>query len=468
VGVAVDRKGDIFIADPADHRILRVDGKNGILTTVAGGGDGGNNGPATDAILLGPAGIAVDHSGNLFIAESVSRCVRRVDAATGIITPVAGNGIEGFNGDGGPATSAGFIQPEVLALDAQGNLFIADRPDARIRRVDAETGIITTFAGGGGGGDGGLAVNARPISAQGMAVDAQGNLFIAEGDRVRRVAADTGIITTVAGGGGDRNHIGDGGPATSAFLYGTGGIAVDPHGNLFVAEPAVGRLRRVDGATGTITTVSKDLYLSQDVAVDAQGNVFVAQASDQAHLNRIQRVDAVTGSATTVAGDGSYGFYGDGGLATKASLGSPRAIAVDAQGRLLIADYANNRVRAVELPPFAALSPNALSFASQLQGKMSAAQTATIRNTGLVPLIISSISIGGTNADDYAQTNDCGVHLKPGANCVVDVTFTPTEAGTRTATLAIADNGFGSPQNVVLSGTGAPVNPGANGSPTVR
>lgn len=219
LGVAVDRAGDFFIADPDNHRILRVDGKSGILTTVAGGGDGGDHGPATDAILVAPAGIATDNSGNVFIAEPSGNRIRRIDAATGIITTVAGNGIQGFSGDGGPATSAG-IHPQALALDAQGDLFIADFLHGRIRRVDAETGIITTVAGGGRGGDGDLAVNARLNPPQGVAVDAQGNLFIADGlgDRVRRVAADTGIISTVAGGGGDRNHIGDGGPATSAFL----------------------------------------------------------------------------------------------------------------------------------------------------------------------------------------------------------------------------------------------------------
>jgi sugar lactone lactonase YvrE len=466
-GVAVDRHGDLFIADAADHRILRVDARSGTLTTVAGGGDGGDHGPATDAILIAPAGIATDQYGNVFIAEPNGGRVRRVDAATGIITNVAGNGTEGLSGDGGPATSAGFFQPGALALDAQGDLFIADRFIGRVRRVDAETGIITTVAGGGRGGDGDLALNAQLRVPNGVAVDAQSNLFIADGiaNRVRRVAADTGIITTVAGGGGgDRNHNGDGGPATSAFLVRPSGVAVDSRGDLFIAD--VGSVRRVDRATGTITTVSKDLYSPHDVAVDAQGNVFIAQAWNKgvapSKCNRILRVDAVTGTATTVAGDGSYGFGGDGDPATSASLGSPQGIAVDARGRLLIADTANNRVRAVELPPFAALSPTALSFASQLQGKMSAAQTVTVTNTGLVTLIISSISIGGTNAGDYAQTNSCGNPLKPSENCVIKVIFTPTGAGMRTATLAITDNGFGGAHSVALSGMGATITAGVN------
>jgi trimeric autotransporter adhesin len=461
VGVAMDRDGDIFIADPANHRVLRVDAKSGALATIVGGGNGGDSGRATDAILVAPAGIATDQYGNVFIAEPAVGRVRRVEAATGIITTVAGNGTRGLSGDGGPATSAGFFHPGALALGAQGDLFIADSFIGRIRRVDAETGIITTVAGGGRGGDGDLAVNARLQVPAGVAVDAQGNLFIADSiaNRVRRVAADTGIITTMIGGGGDRDHIGNGGPATSAFLARPWRLAVDSRGDLFIAEAWGGRIRRVDRATGTVTTVSKDLHYPNDVAVDAQGNVFIAQGwikdFAKCNCNRVVRVDAVTGTATTVVGDGSYGFGGDGGTATSASLGAPQGIALDVRGRLLIADTANNRVRAVELPPFAALSPAALSFSSQLLGKMSAAQAVTVTNTGLIPMVVSSVSLEGTNADDFAQTSSCESPLKPGANCMIYVTFTPTEAGMRTATLAITDNGFESPHSVVLSGTGA-------------
>jgi sugar lactone lactonase YvrE len=455
-GVAVDREGDLFIADAVNHRILRVDAKSGILTTLAGGGNGGDDGPATDAILLAPTGIATDQYGSVFITEPNSKRVRRVDAATGIITTVAGNGAEGSRGDGGPATRGSFFQPEALAVDAQGDLFIVDSIAGKIRRVDAETGIITTVPVGGRQGDSDLAANARPIVPYGVALDAQGNLLVIDrhGDRVIRVAVDTGVTTLVAGGGGDRKPTGDGGPATSATLVNPWRLAVDSRGDLFIAELGCACVRRVVQATGTITTVRKDLYSPQDVAVDAMGNVYIAQGSGLNSTNRILRMDVVTGIVTAVAGDGSYGFGGDGGPATSASLGSPRGIAVDARGRLLIADTGNNRVRAVELPPFAALSPTALSFASQLMGKMSAAQTVTVTNTGLVPLSISNISIGGTNADDYAQTSSCGGPLKPGENCAINVTFTPTEAGMRMATLAITDTGFGSPHSVALSGTG--------------
>ena len=473
-GVVVDHHGDLLIADADDGRILRVDARSGILTTVVGGGNGGDDGSATNAVLLHPTGIATDNSGNVFIADRSNSRIRRIDAGTGIITTVAGNGTGGFSGDGGPATDAGLLTPQDVAVDAQGDLVIADSGNGRIRRVDAATGVIATVAGGGRGGDGDLAVNARLRGPAGVAVDARGNLFIADvlDARVRRVDAATGIITTVAGGGSDHKGIGDAGPATSANLYDPVRVAVDPHGNLFIAELSGARIRRVDGATGKITTISTDLCPPQDVAVDARGDVFIALSRNKNlgpnRCNRILRVEPLAGTTTTVAGDGSYGFAGDDGPATGASLASPQGIAVNARGRLLISDSANNRVRAVELPPFAALSLAALSFSIQPMGKMSAAQTVTVTNTGLLPLSISSISFGGTNAGDYAQTSSCGNSLRPGANCVINVTFTPTEAGMRAATLAIADNGFGGPHSVVLSGKGATDTPGVNVGSSVR
>ena len=459
--VAVDGSGNIYFGSIDLHQVFKLDFRGG-FTVVAGTGSAGfsgDDGPATEAALGMPMGIAVDRQGNLFISNTFNGRVRRVDALAGTITTVAGNGRSRFSGDGGLATDAGLGAPGGLALDAQGNLFIAANWDVRIRRVDAATGVITTVAGNGQSGfsgDGGPATSASFGPPNGVAVDARGDVFLDDflNGRIRRVDAVTGIITTVAGNG-VLGYNGDGGPATSASLRAPKSVALDDKGNLFIAEYAVGCIRRMDRATGTITTVLKDLYFPQDVAVDALGNVYIAQGSGPGSTNRILRVDAVTGTATTVAGDGSYGLGGDGGSAISASLASPQGIAVDARGRLLIADTGNNRVRAVELPPFAALSPAAFSFASQLVGNMSAARTVTVTNTGLVPLIISSISIGGTNAGDFAQTNSCGSPLKPGENCVVNVTFTPTDAGMRTATLAIDDSGFGSPHSAMLSGMGA-------------
>src|SRR5207253_2565847 len=196
-------------------------------------------GPATHAVLNFPYSVAVDAAGNLFIADAANNRIRRVAASTGIITTFAGTGGTGFFGDGGPATSAQLWNPTGVAVDAAGNLFIADAANNRIRRVAAGTGTITTVAGTGDagfGGDGGPATSAQLWTPTGVAVDAAGNVFIADGanNRVRQVAAGSGIITTVAGSGG--SSVGDGGLATNAQLLTPTGVAVDAARNLFIAD----------------------------------------------------------------------------------------------------------------------------------------------------------------------------------------------------------------------------------------
>jgi sugar lactone lactonase YvrE len=364
-GVAVDAAGNLLIADSNNNRIRRVDGTTGIITTVAGNGTvgfSGDGGPATSTSLDGPASVAVDAAGNLLIVSN--QRIRRVDGTTGIITTVAGNGTVGFSGDGGPATSASLFNPSGVAVDSAGNLLIADSSNKRIRRLDGTTGIITTVAGNGTGGpsgDGGPATSASLVNPSGVAVDAAGNLLIADsyGNRIRRVDGTTGIITTVAGDG-TFGFSGDGGPATSASLFYPASVAFDAAGNPLIADSDNNRIRRVDGTTGIITTVAGNgtvgfsgdggpatgasLYFPAGVAVDAAGNLFIAEESNQ----RIRRVDGTTGIITTVAGNGVFGFSGDGGPATSASLHFPGGVAVDAAGNLLIADYNNNRIRRVD------------------------------------------------------------------------------------------------------------------------
>jgi sugar lactone lactonase YvrE len=229
--VAADGSGNFFIADSSNNVIRRVDAVTGIIATVAGNGTFcssstsacGDGGLATSANLNFPQGVAVDSTGNLFIADSQDYRIRRVDAATDIITTVAGNGTQGFSGDGGPATSASLsATPRVAVDDATGNLFIADSQDYRIRRVDAASGIITTVAGNGTqgfGGDGGPATSAELSSPRDLVVDRSGDIFIDDSgnDRIRRVDASTGTIATVAGNGIFASS-GDEGPATSASL----------------------------------------------------------------------------------------------------------------------------------------------------------------------------------------------------------------------------------------------------------
>ncbi len=273
--------------------------------------------------------------------------IRQV-SSSGTIFTVAGNGVGGFSGDGGPATAAQIYQPRDVAVDAAGNLFIADSSNARVRRV-SPSGVITTVAGNGVlgfSGDGGPATAAQFSYLIGIAVDAVGNIFIADATnrRVRKVSL-SGVITTVAGIGGGPGFSGDGGPATAAQMNAPVGVAVDAVGDIYIADYSDHRVRRVVPATapGTINTVAGNgtqgfsgdggpataaqLNNAQAVAVDATGNIIIGDFQD----NRIRRVSA-SGVISTVAGTGAAGFSGDGGPAIAAQINAPDGVAVDAAG----------------------------------------------------------------------------------------------------------------------------------------
>ena len=245
--VEADGAGNLYIADNA--RVRKVDASTGNVSTIAGTGDygfSGDGGPAVEAQLYHPDGVAVDASGNVYFGDWHCECIRRVDAATGIISTVAGTGRWGFSGDGGPATSAQLNSLRGLAFDSAGNLYIADASNHRIRKVNA-AGVITTVAGGGSSlGDGGAAVEARLSSPHGVAVDGAGNLYIADtfNDRIRKVDASTGIITTVAGTGVEE-FSGDGGLATLAGLWTPSAVALDAAGNIYIADYSNHRIRRL-------------------------------------------------------------------------------------------------------------------------------------------------------------------------------------------------------------------------------
>jgi sugar lactone lactonase YvrE len=310
-GLAVDDSGNVFVADTFNNRVRKIDG-SGTITTVAGTGTAGfsgDGGPATSAELGGPTAVAVDASGNLYIADNSNHRVRRVDGS-GTITTVAGNGTQGFAGDGGPATSAQLSLPNAIAVDDSGNLYIASYDYHRVRKVDG-SGTITTFAGTGTpgfSGDGGPAASAELYYPEGLAVDGSGNLHIADNScRVRKVSG-SGTITTVAGNAstpGSCGFSGDGGPATSAELNQPRGLAFDGSGTLYIADYSNHRVRMVNGS----------------------------------------------GTIATVAGMGTGGFAGDGGPATSAMLSYPAGVAVDGSGNLFVADSDNKRVRMVEAAP---------------------------------------------------------------------------------------------------------------------
>ena len=357
-GVAVDATGNLYIADTGNKRIRKViPGR--IIGTVAGGGSGGDGGPATSASLSSPEGVAVDAAGNVYIADAGNSCIRWVTPA-GAIFRVAGSGSKGFSGDGGPSTSAALNQPSGVAVDAAGNLYVADSGNNRIRRVTSAGGTITTVAGSGTGGYSGDVVPATSASLWdpgGVAVDATGNLYIADtmNYRIRKVTP-TGVIRTVAGNG-QYKFSGDGGPATAAALSRPTGVAVGGAGNLYIADTYNNRIRKVSPA-GIMTTVagnglaifsgdggpgtSASLLPPSGVAVDAAGNLYIADAWN----HRIRKVSPA-GIISTLAGNGAYKFSGDGGPATAASLAYPWGAAVDAAGNLYIADRDNNRIRKV-------------------------------------------------------------------------------------------------------------------------
>ena len=344
-----------------------------IINTIAGTGDqgfSGDGGPATAAMLSNAWGLALDSSGNLYIADYSNNRIRKVSATTGIITTVAGNGAWGYSGDGGPATEAELSYLGGVAVDADGNVYITDNGHSVVRKVTAATGIISTVAGTGAygyNGDGIQATAADLLGPNGVMVGPDGSLYIGEVYRVRKVNLTTGIITTVAGNG-DSAFTGDGGPATAAGLYGAYPLAMDGAGNLFIGTQNV--VRKVDATTQFISTVAGTpdtqgfagdggpatqalLSWASGVAVDALGNLYLV---DQGN-SRVRRVDAVTSVITTVAGSDS-GVPGDGGPAVLGSMTTPYGVASDFAGNLVISERARVRFVNSDVAPATAANPN--------------------------------------------------------------------------------------------------------------
>ena len=361
-GVAVDSTGaNLYIADRLNNRIRKVSGGN--ISTLAGNGTGGysgDGGAAASAKLFTPHGVAVDAAGNVYIADTQNNRLRKVAASDGIITTLAGSGAAAFGGDGGPAANAALNYVPDVSIDGNGNLYLSDQHNHRVRKINVADGKIATLAGNGSegySGDGGPATSAQLGSYLYVASDAVGNVYISDTNnhRVRKLATD-GTITTVAGNGSD-GYGGDAGPATAAQLSSPNGIALDGNNNLYIADTNNHRIRKL-AANGTISTVAgngnagspgdggqataANLMWPAGVAVDSIGNLYIADSGN----NRIRKV-STSGYISTVAGDGTWGFGGDGGPAISAQLKQPSGVVVDLSGNLLIADTANNRIRKV-------------------------------------------------------------------------------------------------------------------------
>jgi uncharacterized protein (TIGR03437 family) len=416
-GVAFDSSGNVYLADSLNNRIRKIAGTT--IATVAGNGglsSSGDSGPATSAQLNTPLGVALDTAGNIYIADSLNNTVRRVSAG-GTISTFAGNSVPGNGGDGGAPTSAQLNGPQGLAVDAAGNLYIADTQNHKVRKISG--GVIGTFAGTGTpgfSGDGGAATAASLNAPFGVAVDAAGNVYIAEfsNSRIRKV--DTkGVITTVAGNGVS-GYGGDGGPATGAQLNGPQSVAVDAAGNIYIADTANNRVRHVTpgGAIGTIggngiagfaadglQAVSTQVGNPTGVAVDTFGNVYVADGNA-----RVRKIYP-SGIISTIAGTGVRGYSGDGGVGTSASLSAPSAVTVDAAGNVYVADTLNNAVRLLQLGAFGITVTGVISAATGQSGPVSPGEVIVIFGTGMGPAQVTQSQA----ANGFVPTNVAGTSV---------------------------------------------------------
>jgi hypothetical protein len=436
--ITFDYAGNYYLGDISNNEIRKVD-TSGNVTTVAGGGTtnyvASPGGPATSAALSNAQHVVFDSAGDMYIADYLNSVVSRVDALTGDITVIAGNGMSATTGDGGAATSASIRAPAALAIDqADGNLYIADSRDHVVRFVNMSTGIITTVAGTIGMactsataacGDGGQATSAQFNEPNGIALDASGDIYVSDtlDNRIRRINGVTGIITTVAGTGA-AGYSGDGGAGTSATLNMPWQVTTDAAGDVLFADSANSAIRMISAATGNITTVVGD----------------------------------GTACATTPAP-----ACGDGGPANVSALLNPTGIAVDPPGNLYVVENGTNRVRKVTA------TAAGLAFASTPVGATAGPLETTLENIGneSLPLMVPG---SGTNpsastnfAVDAATTcpqltsSSTAGSVASGATCLLAVDFTPTAVGALTGTLVETDNSLnGNPatQSVSLSGTG--------------
>jgi Bacterial Ig-like domain (group 3)/NHL repeat len=403
-GVAYDASGNQFIADAQNH-VVREISRSGVITTIAGSGvEGysGDGGAATAAFLDTPTGVAVDSGGNLYIADSHNHCIRRVSA--GIITTIAGTGKPGFSGDGGAATAAQLWLPTAVAVDSRNDIYIADTNNQRIREIQG--GTITTIAGDGEelfAGDGASAILAALDAPTGVAVDTLGNIYVADrhNQRVRKIGVD-GTITTLAGSGAasfSGGYSGDGAAATNAAMAKPSGVSVDAAGNVYIADTDNHRIRQVSG-----------------------------------------------GSIVTITGSGQQGSGADGTSPLSVNLNSPRAVMSDANGNLAISDTLNQQLRTALLP--------VLTFASDGIGIFSSPQGVTLANTGTASISITTVEFSGPFA--MVPGGSCSpppITLDPGRSCVTNIVLLPLAVGVTSGAVVFGGSGI-VPQTVLLSGNG--------------
>jgi uncharacterized protein (TIGR03437 family) len=417
------------------------------ITTYAGNGNAGfsgDGGPAVLAEINDTVGLAVDASGNIYLADQNNNRVRKVTASTGIISTIAGTSSSGFSGDGGPATSATLNGPTGVCLAPTGDVYVNDQGNHRVRKIAVATGIITTVAGNGStvpSGDGGLATSAGMQIPIRCAVDSGGNLYIVDqgsnAEVVRKVNS-AGIISLVAGVYGGSGFSGDGGPATSATMFNLTAITIDPAGNLYLTDQSDQRIRMVN-TSGIISTVAgngiqgysgdggsataAELNYPGETSVDAAGNLYIVDTVNQ----RIRKVSG--GIITTVAGTGVLGYAGDGSLAAQAEFNYPFAITIDPSANIYVGDNGNSRVRQITGVASAGALP-AITVTTSSIGVTNAASF----QTGVAPggiLTIFGTHLGATAGQTL---------LAPGAPW-------PSKLGTTSVTI----NGLTAPVYYVLN-----------------
>jgi sugar lactone lactonase YvrE len=328
---------------------LQVSAQRGIITTVAGTGSGsytGDGGPATAAGLgIGPGGLVIDKSGNIYVSIRLQHRIRKI-SVSGIITCYAGTGVRGYSGDGGVATAAKLDNPGYLALDSSDNLFVAEIEGSRVRRIDQRTGTITTFAGNGGRSeccDGISATAASFHFGYAICFDHDQNLYIGTGEaQLRKVDATTGIISTYAGGDTSVwTFSGDRGPASGAEFRTIGAVCMDTGDNLLIADWQSSRIRRIDARTGIINTIAGNDSFTYNgegllatvaninphsaLACDNNGHIFLGSV----YQYRLQKIDAASNRVYTIAGTGRLGYSIDGALADTSQVGYVEQLFID-------------------------------------------------------------------------------------------------------------------------------------------
>lgn len=461
-----------------------------IIQTVAGNGVAGYKGDgmaATLAELNGPYGEAFDSAGNLYIDDDSNNVIRKVDAQTHVITTVAGTGVAGFNGNGIPATSAELDIPRAIAVDAAGNLFIADDGNHRVREVSAATGLISTVAGAGvtGYNGDGIPATSAHLDTVSIALDSAGNLYIADAldDRVREVNAATGLISTIAGNGTE-GYNGDGIAATSAELDTPDAVTLDAAGDVFISDSSNHLVREVNASTRLISTVagtrtagyngdgiaatSANLNFPEGLAIDGSGNLYISDRQDQ----RVREVNAATGLISTIAGTGAFGYNGDNIPAGSAEISTPVGLAIDSAGNLYFSDVGNNRIRdvsggvLVDVAPFvvnpgapsivapatATVSENgSLAFSAANGNPVSFTDNGAGVNSDLLTLAVShgTLTLGNTTGLTLTAGGNGSASLTVKGtvsnlnNAISGLTYTPTAnyAGSDSISIIVSDPG---------------------------